>query len=633
MNFKSVVIVNLLLLGGMCGAGTVVPKTAVNRISAVKLYRNQAMVVRDVEVPPGTGEMALIVENLPESTVPGSLFASGNVNVRAVRYITELIKEKKDTDRIGQLEDQLKKLDFEKKDIATRRELLSQKQKYLETLQKQYLSRLGPVAATGKNGKTEVAGFDFATIEKMTTIIFKQRSEINAETLKYNAEDRRINAETADIQKELNTLRRIAPNAGQQMAQNKLVPSRQMRRRAVIYLAVNNDKPELTLSYLVNRAGWNPAYNMRTTTKGDNLDLEYLAGVNQSTGEDWNSVKLIISTATPNINAETPILVPMRVSLSKNQKYKASYDTKISLFSRRNLLAENVRRQASQVNKMQRSKSRAEQLDYNVVLNVGAWNRQNLEFNEKAEVISFWNRDLRNLRELIAVEYEIKEPVTLVSLRERQMVRILSNNLKCKLFYEAIPLFSGYVSRCLEVKNTIDQPLLAGSYSAFIDGKFVGRGNIPVTVTGQTITMGLGFDPQLKCSRELVDKSSTKSWGSRIEKYQYELVIDNYKTVPVHVRLLDRIPVTDNKELKISMTGGLKNLSTDPEYRDLEYPKGILRWDIKLPPSSSGSKATKIEYSFLMRFDSDMTLSGMDTTVEKQLRTDILDYKKRRERK
>ncbi len=633
MNFKNVVIVNLILLCGVCGAGTAVPKPATNRISAVKLYRHQAMVVRDVDVPAGTGEMALIVDNLPESTVPGSLFASGNVNVRAVRYITELIKEKKDTDRIGELEELLKKLNFEKNDIVTRRGLLSQKQKYLETLEKQYLLRLGPVAVGGKDGKTEVAGFDFATIEKMTTIIFKQRGEINAETLKYDSEDRQLDAEISDLQKELNTLRRIFPAAGQQIAQNKLISSRRMRRRAVIYLAVNNEKPELTLSYLVNSAGWNPAYNMRTTSTGDSLDLEYLAGVTQSTGEDWNSVRMIISTATPNINAETPVLVPMRVNLSKNQKYKTDSSSMISLFTRRNLLAENVKVQSCKVKEMQRCEPASKQLDYDIVLNKGAWERQTLEFNEKPEVINFWNQELRNLRALIAVEYAIKKPVTLVSLKEQQMVRILSRNLKSKLFYEAIPLFSGYVSRCLEVKNTIDQPLLAGSYSAFVDGQFVGRGNIPVTVTGQTISMGLGFDPQLKCSRELVDKSNSQSWGSRIEKYQYELVIDNYKSIPVHVRLLDRIPVTDNKELKIVMTEGQNSLSSEPEYRDLEYPKGILRWDVTLPPSSSGSKATRIDYSFMMRFDSNMVLSGMDTAVEKQLRSDILDFKKRRERK
>ncbi|TFK56143.1 hypothetical protein OE88DRAFT_1652769 [Heliocybe sulcata] len=59
---------------------------------------------------------------------------------------------------------------------------------------------------------------------------------------------------------------------------------------------------ELTLTYIVSHAAWEPVYDLfATTDKGapmPSVGLDYRARIWQSTGEDWNNTKLVLSTAT-----------------------------------------------------------------------------------------------------------------------------------------------------------------------------------------------------------------------------------------------------------------------------------------------------------------------------------------------
>ncbi len=210
------------------------------------------------------------------------------------------------------------------------------------------------------------------------------------------------------------------------------------------------------------------------------------------------------------------------------------------------------------------------------------------------------------------------------------MVQILSSAIKSNLYYEAVPLFSSYVSRGIKAKNTLNQPLLPGKYSAFIDGQYVGAGNLPLTVTGQNLFLGFGIDPQLKCQRELLNKTIDSSWGNKHETYSYGFTLENFKSKDVAIRLLDRIPITKDNELKIVLKDGKNKLSTNKEYLDFDFPNGILRWDIKLPASTSGSNATKFKYSFDISFDSDMQLSTQGKKIKHLLENDLMKLRKRR---
>ena len=63
-----------------------------------------------------------------------------------------------------------------------------------------------------------------------------------------------------------------------------------------------------------------------------------------------------------------------------------------------------------------------------------------------------------------------------------------------------------YVYREAELANSSDKDLLAGPITVYLDGRFVGRGEIPTVARGQSFVVGFGADPQLRARRALCSR-------------------------------------------------------------------------------------------------------------------------------
>ena len=128
---------------------------------------------------------------------------------------------------------------------------------------------------------------------------------------------------------------------------------------------------------------------------------------------------------------------------------------------------------------------------------------------------------------------------------------------------------------------------------------------------GEKFTAGFGVDSQIQISREFKDKKVDTLWGNRVEKYDYRIAIDNYKNSSVRLRLLERIPYTEDEELKIEGFTTNKSLSKDTEYLRTEREKGLLRWDLDLEPATTEQKATIVTYGYTMKYDNDMHIQSV----------------------
>ena len=74
---------------------------------------------------------------------------------------------------------------------------------------------------------------------------------------------------------------------------------------------------KVRLNYLVNATSWMPQYKLRTGAEKDPVQVEYLAAIEQQSGEDWNGVDLILSTAQPRLNAAPPEFAALDISISR----------------------------------------------------------------------------------------------------------------------------------------------------------------------------------------------------------------------------------------------------------------------------------------------------------------------------
>jgi uncharacterized protein (TIGR02231 family) len=235
-------------------------------------------------------------------------------------------------------------------------------------------------------------------------------------------------------------------------------------------------------------------------------------------------------------------------------------------------------------------------------LNELASENQQMDLNAREDVVKAGRRSVMAVEEGLAVVYALDGKMNLASRAERQLVQIAQIKLPAKTYYEAIPLLTDYVGRGAELTNTSDYLLLAGPYSAYIGGEFVGSGQVSVVARGQNMRVGFGVDSQLRCRRELLDKSDQASWGNRVQTFHYRLRLENFKGTPVEIRLIDRIPASKSEDVKISLGNVTTPLSTDEVYQRDMKPSGILRWDVTLPGQSSGAKAMDISYFFEVKY-------------------------------
>jgi uncharacterized protein (TIGR02231 family) len=206
--------------------------------------------------------------------------------------------------------------------------------------------------------------------------------------------------------------------------------------------------------------------------------------------------------------------------------------------------------------------------------------------------------------------YELGGGISLASRTDQQMVRIMQTDMPSDFYHVAVPVLTSFVYREAELKNASDDDLLAGPMSAYLDGRFVGQGEIPTVARGQSFVVGFGADPQLRTRRELVDKTDSLQGGNRETKFEYRLVVENYSGAAMPVRLLDRLPHAENgADIQVTFGQTSDPLSDDKLYQRTERPMGLLRWDVEAPADAAGDDARLIEYAYAVEYDRQYVVS------------------------
>jgi hypothetical protein len=572
------------------------------RVTEVTLYRGQAQVTRTVPVEAAAGRVEIVVGNLPEQIVPNSLFAEGadEIEIRAVSFRTRAVGEEP--------REEVRKLDDEV--LETRKQVgLVEKRQALLAKRTEYLAKLeGFVAPTAQTDLSKGV-LDAEALERLTTFAFAQHETIATEEVELADQLRELN-EKLDLLKR----KRDEITAG----------ASKTLREAVIFAQKNGDgAAELRLNYLVNNCGWSPSYTMRAEGDRKKVRVEYNALIHQLTGEDWNDVTLTLSTASPALSAAGPGLAPFHVTLSAETAPNAAAT---DLFSDGAQAQVQVQAQLSYGRGLSKSQVvdhltqlQSQQTEFgaavNNVSNFADLNRlswdlnvfgcavQQLEINGDATTISVLrNRDSEERGP--SLSYKLRNGVSLASRSDQQMVRIMQTAMDSQFYHVAVPVLTSYVYREAELKNSSDEDLLAGPMTAYLDGRFVGQGEIPTVARGQKFVVGFGADPQLRTRRELVDKVDSVQGGNRETRFEYRLVVENFADAPAPLRVIDRLPHAENgADLRITMGETSDPVSEDKLYQREERPMGILRWDVQAPANAAGEDARLIIYKYSVEYD------------------------------
>jgi hypothetical protein len=565
------------------------------RVSQVTLYRGQAQITRAIPVEGEPGSTEIVVGNLPEQVVPGSLFAEGgdSVEVRAVRFRTRAVGEEP--------REEVRQLDRDILDVQRQINLTTKKRALLGK-QTEYLGKLEGFVAPTAHADLANGVLDAEALERLTTFAFTQHEKIAQEEIE-------LDRQAHDFHEQLQLLQR---KRGEITA-----GAERTEREAVLFLQkVAAGPAEVRLNYLVNNCGWSPTYTMRSDADRKQVRIEYNALIQQLTGEDWSDVVLTLSTASPALSATGPGLAPFHVTLA-GETAPNEQSQQVQLFGP-GLSKSQVLDQLQGLNQQRRQYAQAannavmfeEQNRFNWSLNDVAYGLQQLELNCDAATLSVLRNELPEDANGPSLSYRLAGPVSLASRSDQQMVRIMQTDVQSRFYHVAVPVLTSYVYREAELMNSSDDDLLAGPITVYLDGRFVGQGEIPTVARGQTFVVGFGADPQLRTRRELADKQDGVQGGNRETRFEYRLIVENFTGETTPVRVLDRLPHAENGEdIRITLGETSDPISADKLYLREERPMGLLRWDIDVPEGAAGEDARLIEYHYAVEYDRQYVVS------------------------
>jgi len=198
----------------------------------------------------------------------------------------------------------------------------------------------------------------------------------------------------------------------------------------------------------------------------------------------------------------------------------------------------------------------------------------------------------------VSASFSIQQENTVPSGSESQKVTIAIEDVSFQNSFVAVPRLSEYTFLETKVKNITDYPLLPGNVNIFYDGMFVNKSVIPFISTGEEFEMPIGVDEAIKIVRSASDPVSKKKGilKKKINVPQfYKITVRNLRKSAVEVNVLDQIPVSKSKEVKIT----IKSITPDPlkdqtPGQKKNEEKGLLKWTLKLGPNEE--KSIEVQY-------------------------------------
>jgi uncharacterized protein (TIGR02231 family) len=178
--------------------------------------------------------------------------------------------------------------------------------------------------------------------------------------------------------------------------------------------------------------------------------------------------------------------------------------------------------------------------------------------------------------------YSIAGRVTVPDTGETKRVQIDEMQLEPALVVRAVP--KREEKAYLYAKLTIARgtPLLPGQVSLFRDSTFVGNGRFPMLAPGEEHELGFGADDAIRVKYAIAEEKRGETGiitASKTDTRSFRISVKNLHERAIPVTVLDQVPVSQNADIKVELTG-----KTAPTKRDVDDKRGIVAWDLTLGP-------------------------------------------------
>ncbi len=538
------------------------------KIESVVLYQGRAAITRVATTTLTAGLWKLRFEDLPASIQPETLEAkSGSGRILSVDFFERAMPDAASTPDAAVLDAEIRKINQE---ISATNDTLTGAQSELKVVES-----VGVRAANDATKEGGTAKLDLASLDGQLAWMATQRTRIGAVI--------RTTMERAELlRKDLQTA---------QNRRNALGGSAKTSQSAEVLLAMTTEgEVPVRLSYLVTDARWEPVYSIRASPDRNAIDIEFDALVIQNSGEDWKGVRLSLSTAWPSRAASPPSVTPwfvdVRSAYERPQVTSVASRVESAPAMPANDSAPMELKDPSTEFLAQR-KSAAEKLSEDAVVGGSG----------------------------PSVTYTIALPFDAPSDDQvRRRARIASFDAPTKFVFQTQPIASEGVFLRGTLTNASPFQLLPGRASVFVGADYVGATPFVGAAPKQEFAVFFGADPAVTARRELIKKEDQQSglFGGGLDTVSdYRVTIANGTGRPIDMELFDRRPISRSDKIVVNISASNLLLSKDADYIATQFPQGILRWDLAIPVTPSGSEGTVVTWTVVVSRSKDIEITPL----------------------
>lgn len=319
------------------------------------------------------------------------------------------------------------------------------------------------------------------------------------------------------------------------------------------------------LTYMLPGVTWEPMHELRASTTGADVEVISYAAVTQTSGEDWGGAELSFSTQSTTQAVRIPELEAL--TLGDTETATRILTSRETSFTRAQAAFAG---QSELWNKVHaRSAERA-------ITNFEEVYESNLEYLQVVQgrtVSIFESLEKRGT----TAHFKAQKAESIRGDGHPVRLPIGRTVLKSSQRIVAAPEQSLNAARTLAMVNTTGQPLLPGKVALYQDGAFLGVTDIDFIASGEKFSLFLSVADHLKLTRELDRKKSSIVRKTRTQmQVMFVVTVENLAPVATTFTLADRVPVSENREIKVDRITITPAAKPDAQ--------GLLHWDVTLAP-------------------------------------------------
>jgi len=497
-------------------------------INSVTIYPDRATIIREADLSLGPGIHSVVFDSLPVTVIPNSLRVSGKgtavVKVLGIDMSTQYL-ESPLLPEIKKIQSEIDALQLEINKTKSGIEVLETQEKFLKSIESANAAKASQEVMLGKP--------DIQSWERVINFLGKKLQEIKKSKLEklkvLKEQQKKLNA----LNKKLSSMKPQKPLEGKKVT--------------VLLEANRGGEFKLSLSYTVVRARWVPLYTIRALPDSSEVEFAISANIQQRSGENWKNVKAFLSTSSPALGTNPPVLRPWILDIYAPRPARRKEDRVVGGVVSGVL--------GGVVSKTKAPPVEAEMLDAEMatagILETG-----------------------------INLNFEIKSNVHIPSDGAPHKVPIDSQSIKVKYDYISVPKLKEAAFLRASLRNTLPYPFLSGSANLFVVQDFIGSTRLPFIAKDEEAKIFFGEDRQIRINHERIkkEKSGPRFLGKTEKvKLVYKITIQNLRKNQVEMEILDQLPVSQNTKIEIKDL----NITPVPSKKD---EKGVLTWTFSLGP-------------------------------------------------